>query len=80
MKDGLEILRVWRNEPGYISVRAALNGRLAIPFGIPEETYYEELIDEGTFEAFVARQCQSLLDAYGDEREQRPEPAAEFVA
>jgi hypothetical protein len=79
MQPRLEILRVWRSEPGYISVRAALDGRLAIPFEIPEQTYYEDLIDVGTFESFVERQCRSLLDAYGDEREQRSEPVADFV-
>lgn len=80
MDSGLEILQLDNLGADYVRVRAALNGRVAIPFEIPKSTYIEDFPRSCDFEAFIARQVQTLLDAYGDAREQRQEPCAEFVA
>lgn len=74
MQPGLEILGLNDLGADYVLVRAALHGRLAIPFEVPKSTYVENFRTQDDFEAFVARQCQTLLDAYGDAREQRQEP------
>jgi len=73
MQPGLEILGLNDLGADYVLVRAALNGRLAIPFEVPKSTYVENFRTRDDFEAFVARQCQTLLDAYGDARECRPD-------
>lgn len=76
----LEILELDTERPDYIFARVALDGRLAIPFEIPKSTYVEDFPRAEDFHSFLARQAQALLDAYGDAREQRPEPSAEYVA
>lgn len=77
---GLEILELDTMRGDYISARVALNGRLAIPFEIPKSVYIEDFPRREDFERFLARQAKALLDTYGDAREGRQEPAAEFVA
>jgi hypothetical protein len=76
MQPGLEILELDTMGADYVRARVALNGHLAIPFDIPKSTYIEDFPRSEDFEAFLARQAQTLLDAYGDAREQRPD----FVA
>lgn len=73
---GLEILELDTMGSDYVKARVALNGRLAVPFEIPKSTYIEDFKRREDFEAFLARQAQTLLDAYGDAREGR----TEFVA
>jgi hypothetical protein len=74
---GLEILEL-RAVGDFWQARTALDGRLAIPFEFPKQTRAEYATDEA-FEAFLLRQTRTLLDAWGDARDQRPEPAGEFV-
>ena len=76
----LEILELDTMRSDYVFARVALNGRLAIPFEIPKSTFVEDFPRREDFESFLARQAEALLDAYGDAREQRPEPLAEYVA
>lgn len=76
----LEILELDTSRGDYVRARVALDGHLAIPFEIPKSTYVERFPRSEDFEAFLARQARSLLDTYGDAREQRSEPAADFVA
>jgi hypothetical protein len=75
--NGLEILEL-RAVGDFWQARTALHGRLAIPFEFPKQTRAEFRTD-AEFEAFLMRQTRTLLDAYGDAREHRPEPEAEFV-
>ena len=71
---GLEILEL-KPVGDYWQVRAALNGKLAIPFDV-HKSIREQRPD---FETYLGQQVQTLLSVYGDAREHRPEPAAEFV-
>ena len=80
MQTGLEILELDTSRPDYVRARVALDGKLAIPFEIPKSTFVEDFPREADFMAFLGRQAQALIDAYGDAREQRQEPASEFVA
>lgn len=76
----LEIIELDLTRPGdYDLARVALDGRLAIPFEIPKNVRREQFRHDEDFEAFLARQAQTLLDTYGDAREQRQD-ASEFVA
>jgi hypothetical protein len=75
--NGLEILEL-RAVGEFWQARTALDGQLAVPFEFPKQTRSEFPTDEA-FEAFLIRQTRTLLDAYGDAREQRPEAAEEFV-
>lgn len=77
MTNGLEILEL-KAVGDFWQARTALNGRLAVPFEFPKQTRADYATDEA-FEAFLLRQTRTLLDAYGDAREHRPEPEAEFV-
>ena len=79
MQPGLEILELNTDRSDYVLARIALNGRLAIPFEIPKSTFIENFPRRDDLEAFLARQAKALLDAYGDAREQRPEPNQDFV-
>ena len=66
MTSRLEILE--RSEPrdGWITIRAALNNQLAIPFQVHASDL--EGHDEEWFMGFVGRQAESLLGQYGDAR------------
>jgi hypothetical protein len=77
MVRGLEILEL-RAVGDFWQVRTALDGRLAVPFEFPKQTRAEFPTDSA-FEEFLGRQTRTLLDAWGDAREHRPEPAGEFV-
>jgi hypothetical protein len=74
---GLEILEL-KPVGDFWQVRTALDGHLAIPFEFPKQTK-AEFHDDAEFEDFLLRQTRTLLDAYGDAREHRPEPEAEYV-
>lgn len=74
---GLEILEL-RAVGEYFQVRTALDGRLAVPFEFPKNVRYE-FPDDDAFEAYLRRQTRTLLDAYGDARENRAEADPEFV-
>lgn len=76
--NGLEILEL-KSQGEYFQVRAALHGRLAVPFEFHKSVRTEQFPREADFEAYIARECESLLNAYGDARDQRPTPDAEFV-
>lgn len=69
----LEILE--RSEPrdGWITIRCALNNTLVLPFQVhvSDIAHY----NEQQFLDFVERQASSLIQTYGDSREQRLEPA-----
>ena len=77
---GLEILELDARHSDYVHVRVALNGRLAVPFEFPKSDYVDTFRRPEDLESFLARQAQTLLDAYGDAREQRQEPVPDFVA
>ena len=70
--EGLEILELDTMGSDYVRARVALDGRLAVPFEIPKSTYVEDFPRREDFESFLARQARTLLDAYGDARQQRP--------
>jgi hypothetical protein len=75
--NGLEILEL-KPAGDFWQVRTALDGRLAVPFEFPKQTRSDFRTDVD-FEAFLLRQTRTLLEAYGDARENRSEPEAEFV-
>lgn len=77
MVRGLEILEL-KAAGEYWQVRTALNGRLAVPFEFPKSVRYEFANDDA-FENYLGRQTQTLLDAYGDARENRVEADPQFV-
>jgi hypothetical protein len=63
-----------RSEPrdGWITVSAAFQNRLAVPFQV-----HRSSIDGMTSEqflAFVGRQAKTLINQFGDARQQRLEP------
>ena len=72
MQGGLEILELAASGPDYMRARLALDGHLVVPFEIPKSTYIEDFPRPEDFEAFLERQARTLLDTYGDAREQRP--------
>lgn len=74
---GLEILEL-KPVGDYWQVRTALHGRLAVPFEFPKEVR-AKFPTEAAFEAYLGRQTRTLLDAYGDARENRVEADPEFV-
>lgn len=74
---GLEILEL-KSQGEYWQVRTALGGRLAVPFEV-HKSVREQYGRDNLFEEYLGRTTLTLLDAYGDERERRPEPASEFV-
>jgi len=80
VQPGLEILELDPSGSDYVRARVALHGRLAIPFEFPKSDYVETFRRPDALEAFLARQAETLLERYGDAREQRPEPMDEFVA
>lgn len=71
---GLEILELDTSRGDYVHARLALDGHLVIPFEIPKSTYMEDFRTPADFEAFLVRQAVTLLDRYGDAREQRLDP------
>ena len=71
-QEGLEILELDTMGSDYVRARVALDGQLAVPFEIPKSTYIEDFPRREDFERFLARQARTLLDTYGDAREQRP--------
>lgn len=74
---GFEILEL-KSLGEYWQVRTALGGRLAVPFEV-HKSVREQYGRDDLFEEYLARQTRTMLDTYGDERERRQEPAAEFV-
>ena len=74
----LEILELDASRSDWVSARVALDGHLAIPFEFAKSDFVT-MMHGDDLESFLARQARSLLDAYGDAREQRPEPASEFL-
>ena len=71
---GLEILELATDRPGdYIFARLAFCGRLAVPFEFPKSTY-SALRTTADLERYLGQQARSLLDLYGDAREQRATP------
>jgi len=75
---GLEILELDASRSDWVRARVALHGHLAIPFEFSKSDFMT-MTRGDDLEFFLARQARSLLDAYGDAREQRPEPSPEFV-
>jgi len=75
---GLEILELDASRSDWVRARVALHGQLAIPFEFSKSDFMT-MTSGDDLESFLARQARSLLDAYGDAREQRPEPLPEFV-
>ena len=76
MQPGLEILELNAMGSEYVRARVALHGRLAIPFDFLKSDYLAfRRADD--LESFLARQATTLLDQYGDAREQSP---TEFTA
>ena len=68
----LEILELDLLRPGdYDFVRLALDGQLVTPFEVPKSVRREQFPRDEDFEAFLARQAETLLTEYGDAREQR---------
>ena len=74
---GLEILEL-KAAGDYWQVRTALCGRLAVPFEFPKSVRAQFRSDDA-FEAYLGRQTRTLLDTYGDARENRAEANPEFV-
>jgi hypothetical protein len=64
-----------RSEPreGWITVRCAVNGKLAIPFQV-HRSDIEQYRTEKEFLDFCERQGSTLISQFGDAREQRVEP------
>lgn len=75
---GLEILEL-KPVGEYWQVRTALNGKLAIPFDVHKSIRSDNFPNDAEFESYLGRQTAALIDAYGDARERRPDPAAEFI-
>jgi hypothetical protein len=76
MQPGLEILELNAMGSEYVRARVALHGRLAIPFDFLKSDYLAFRRSDD-LESFLARQATTLLDQYGDAREQSPQ---EFTA
>lgn len=76
----LEILELDDMGSDWVHVRVALDNHLVIPFDVPKSTYIEDFPSREQFIAYVERQAQALLDAYGDAREGRQEAMPEYVA
>jgi len=74
MQSRLEILELDTMSSDYVHARVALNGRLAIPFDIPKQTFIEDFPRREDLESYLARQAFTLLEVYGDAREGRTEP------
>lgn len=74
---GLEILEL-KAVGDYWQARTALHGRLAVPFEFPKDVR-AQFPNDDAFEAYLGRQTRTLLDAYGDARENRVEANPEFV-
>lgn len=66
---GLEILELNALASDYVRVRVALHGKLAIPFDFLKSDYLGFRRSED-LESFLARQAATLLEQYGDAREQ----------
>lgn len=69
----LELLE--RSEPhngGWITIRCAVDGKLAIPFEVHASDLEQYKTDE-EFLAFCERQGGTLLEQYGDARQQKLE-------
>lgn len=77
MVRGLEILEL-KAAGEYWQVRTALNGRLAVPFEFPKSVRAQFPSDDA-FEQYLGRQTLTMLDAFGDARENRVEANPEFV-
>lgn len=60
-----------RSEPrdGWITVSAAFQNRLAVPFQVHRSEI--ERMTEDQFLSFVGRQAESLIEQFGDARQQR---------
>lgn len=71
MKRSTELLELRDQLNGWLMVRMAIGGKLAVPFEVPKSVRYEEFPREEDFLSYLERQAVSLLEAYGDAREQR---------
>jgi hypothetical protein len=76
MQPGLEILELDTHGAEYVRARVAIHGKLAIPFEFLKSDYVEKFRRPEDLEAFLARQAVTLLESYGDAREQHQD----FVA
>jgi hypothetical protein len=76
---GLEILELDTMGSDYVRARVALDGRLAVPFEFAKSDFLD-MARRDDLEPFLARQARTLLDSYGDARENRSEPATDFTA
>lgn len=70
MQPGLEILELDTMGAEYVRARVALHGRLAIPFEFLKSDYVEKFQREDLLHGFLARQAETLLESYGDARQQ----------
>lgn len=68
----LEILELTLDRPGdYDFIRVAVDGHPVIPFEIPKSIRREQFTRDEDFLAYLQRQAITLLESYGDAREQR---------
>jgi hypothetical protein len=65
----VEIVTIGLKQGEWRECQLAVDGRLAIPFSVHEEDWRSYTSDEKRLE-MLARQSISLLDTYGDAREQ----------
>jgi hypothetical protein len=68
---GLEILELDTMGSDYVRARVALDGQLAVPFEFAKSDFIDMQQRDG-LEPFLARQARTLIDSYGDARENRP--------
>lgn len=67
----LEILKLDDGPDGWTKAQLAYDGHLVVPFDFPKSVRYEEFPREQDFLFYLERQAVSLLETYGDAREQR---------
>lgn len=74
MQGGFELIE--HSEPcdGWIQIRCALNNQLVTPFQIHRSDVEKKYRSEKEYFAMLERQAGSLLERYGDARENRLEP------
>jgi hypothetical protein len=72
---GIEIIEHRDLPEGWIQIRCAVRGKLAVPFQL-HKSDLEQYRDEDSYLAMLERQAVSLIETYGDARCQRLEEVA----
>ena len=67
---GLEIVRC-SDHGDFVTVQVALDGRLAVPMTVDRATWKGTFATDTLREQWLARSARTLLDIYGDAREDR---------